>query len=262
MKKSYVLILSLLINSVFVKASDNNSRDILGCIAVTAATLALGHVLYSQEKDGAEQRAKGHIFTPTSGKDGRIAIPGEDALVRKAVDIACELSGKATRLPSTVIASPFYMAQRAGICTYNTYWSVRDKAEYLDLFPFGLVTIPVSGVLGLGRYLMFKTPTDELKKEYIAANPSEYLKQVRANNSWFTEGIEKDPAYNRYKDLDGNLSDETVLKLGLKSCNWYGCTRFNMLHDERNSNYEEYIKKTDTFCYDIRDLVDIKARNS
>ena len=239
MKKSYLLIVALFVNSVSVKAVD--SEDILGRVAVTAATLALGHVLYSQEKDGAEQRAKGHVFTPTSGKDGRIAIPGEDILVRKAMDNACELPAHVITLPIRLIVSPFEICARTGFCTEETYESVLEYT--IDK------TMPVSGYLLIASLLatapllvindwIFKTPTEKFKAEYIAANPSEYLKQVKANHAWFS------------KDLDKNISDKDTVRLGSDHCS-------KLDHKKRTT--QEKI-----FCSDMSDLklCMVKAKKS
>ena len=229
MKKSYLLIVALLINSVFVKACDNNSNIILGRVAVTAATLALGHVLYSQEKDGAEQRAKGHVFTATSGKDGRIAIPGEDALFRKAVDKATDVGlyagvagAAAITLPGILLTLPVYGACQAGICSKMTYVATVGLGTVCTTGLWVVPPIALAGGSVLAKDFMFKTPSNKLKEEYIAANPSEYLKQVKANHDWF----------------GGNFSDKDTVLWGLSRC----------------SNRKYRTAREENFCSDMRDL--------
>ena len=228
MKKSYLLIVALLVNSVFVKTSDN--KDILGRVAVTAATLALGHVLYSQEKDGVEQRAKGHVFTPTLGKDGIIAIPGENPLFRKTLGKITDLGPYAlivAAFPAIVTISSVYVACRVGFCSKSTYDSVVTN-ELDSCLPLLASIAAITAGSIVTQEFMFKTPAHQLKAEYIAANPSEYLKQVKANHAWFV------------KDFAENISDKNTVLSGLEHC-------FKL-------NYKKRTNKEKNFCVDMRDL--------
>ncbi len=250
MKKTPILLLPLLINSVFsMKSAD---LHLFKMAQLGIAALGLGHVLYQNEKNTTEQRKKGHIFTSISDKNGRIAIPGEDALVRKAMDNACELPAHVITLPIRLIVSPFEICARTGFCTKETYESVLE-------YTIGK-TMPVSGCLLIASLLatapllvindwMFKTPTEKFKAEYIAANPSEYLKQVKANHPWFV------------KDLASNISDEDIVFQGNATCDRYN--RENMIDHEPSAlgregdrviTYKPLLEQKTHFCSDMRVL--------
>ena len=162
MKKTPILLLPLLINSVFsMKSAD---LHLFKMAQLGIAALGLGHVLYQNEKNTTEQRKKGHIFTSILGKDGKIAVPGEGALLCNGLKSVAKLSLQiATSFVGPII-------------------SLGPEASCIVIPPLvGLSSVPLFIEREIEK-IIFETPTDMLAQEYVKANPLTYLQQVKANH--------------------------------------------------------------------------------